>query len=224
MEVEDPVVTSKGDGKTQGDVKVVTFSGTILDSSLGPDCFLDDEEDRVSSFSPSWFGPKVMSFFRYAVVFSDDMEIDPTTADEKFVPDWDVRNQDSLYRRRVEAESVKEDLEKETIALKHKIQRTPVAERKLTQLSQDLHAQKEKMKSLIAQNQSSHAIVASASEERDRVAAELKSFVESSNEKDEEHKGILAKMEEAVSSARAAYETMLADPLFTFPLIFYTFF
>ncbi|KAJ0753124.1 hypothetical protein HanPI659440_Chr09g0332241 [Helianthus annuus] len=52
MEIEDPAVTSKGEGKVQGDVKVVTFSGTILDSSLGPDCFLDDEEDQVSSPPP----------------------------------------------------------------------------------------------------------------------------------------------------------------------------
>ncbi|KAF5790067.1 hypothetical protein HanXRQr2_Chr09g0378671 [Helianthus annuus] len=95
MEVEDPVITSKGDGKTQGGAKVVTFSGTILDSSLGPDCFIDDEEDQVSSLPPSWYGPELMSFFRYVDVF-DDMEIDPATADEKFVPEWDIRNKDSV--------------------------------------------------------------------------------------------------------------------------------
>ncbi|KAJ0638070.1 hypothetical protein HanOQP8_Chr17g0681111 [Helianthus annuus] len=139
MEVEDPVVTSKGDGKTQGDEKAVTFSD----------------------------------------VFSDDMEIDPATAEEKFVPDWDVRNkglvmdeltarmflfnintlldhsrsrrmkgQDlgaavllnqaqsnvyitELYRRWVEAESVKEDLERETTSLKRKMQNTPDTKKKL---------------------------------------------------------------------------------------------
>ncbi|KAJ0793016.1 hypothetical protein HanOQP8_Chr01g0024911 [Helianthus annuus] len=86
MEIENPETTSKGDGKTHGEPKVVTFSCMILDSSLGPDCFIDDEEDQVSSLPPSWFGPELMSFFRYADVFSDDMEIDPATADEKFVP------------------------------------------------------------------------------------------------------------------------------------------
>ncbi|KAJ0479482.1 hypothetical protein HanRHA438_Chr13g0581011 [Helianthus annuus] len=201
METEEPAVTSKGEGKTQGDVKVVTFSGTILSSSLGPDCFLDDEEDQVSSLPQSWFGPEVMAFFRYADVFSDDMEIDPATAEEKFVPDWDVRNKDSVMdeltaRMWVEAESVKEDLEKETTSLKCKIQSTPDTEKKLAQLSQDLLAQKEKVKSLTALNQSSKAAAASASEERDKVAAELKSFVESSKEKDEEHKSVLAKLEE----------------------------
>ncbi|MFS7944819.1 hypothetical protein Hanom_Chr06g00516721 [Helianthus anomalus] len=76
--------------------QVVTFSGTILDSSLGPDCFIDGEEDQVSFLPPSWFEPELMSFFRYADMFSDDMEIDPATADEKFVPDWDIRNKDSV--------------------------------------------------------------------------------------------------------------------------------
>ncbi|MFS7998794.1 putative transcription factor bZIP family [Helianthus anomalus] len=37
-----------------------------------------------------------MSFFRYADVFSDDMENDPSTAEDKFVPDWDIRNKDSV--------------------------------------------------------------------------------------------------------------------------------
>ncbi|MFS7976440.1 hypothetical protein Hanom_Chr10g00892451 [Helianthus anomalus] len=87
MEVENPETMSKGDEKICGEPKVVTFSGTILDSSLGPDCFIDDEEDQMSSLPPSWFGPELMSFFRYADMFSDDMEIDPETADEKFVPD-----------------------------------------------------------------------------------------------------------------------------------------
>ncbi|MFS7965436.1 hypothetical protein Hanom_Chr09g00762221 [Helianthus anomalus] len=57
MEVDNLVITSKGDGKTHSESKTVTFSGTILDSSLGPGCFIDDEEDQVSSLSPSWFGP-----------------------------------------------------------------------------------------------------------------------------------------------------------------------
>ncbi|KAF5787508.1 hypothetical protein HanRHA438_Chr10g0466441 [Helianthus annuus] len=196
MEVENPIITSKGKGKAHGEPKMVTFSGTILDSSLGPDFFIDNEEDQVSSLPPSGFGPELMSFFRYADVFSDDMEIDPATADEKFVLEWDIRNKDSvmdelvaktflfnintpldharsrkmknqdlgamvlsnqaqsniyvteLYRRWVEAESVRENLEKETLSLKRKIQRTPDVEKKIAQLTQDLQAQKKKVKSL----------------------------------------------------------------------------
>ncbi|KAJ0736157.1 hypothetical protein HanPI659440_Chr11g0440381 [Helianthus annuus] len=167
MEVENPVDTDKG--KAHSDLKVVTFSGTRLGSSLGPDCFIDDEEDQVSLLPSSWFGPELMSFFRYADLFSDDMEIDPTTAEEKFIPDWDIRNKDSvmdtlvartmlfnintpidharsrkmknpdlgaavltnqaqsnifvteLYRRWVEAESVRENLEKEARSLKRRV-------------------------------------------------------------------------------------------------------
>ncbi|MFS7944731.1 hypothetical protein Hanom_Chr06g00515711 [Helianthus anomalus] len=201
MEVEDPVTTSKGDGKTQSEPKMVTFSD----------------------------------------VFADDMEIDPNTANDKIVPDWDIWNKDSVMNdltarmflfnistpldharsRKMKnqnlgaavllTESVKEDLEKEALALKRKIQRTPGAEKKLAQLSQDLLAQKEKIKSLVTQNQSSQATAASASEERDRVAVELKSFSESLRKKDEEHKEVLAKMEESVSNARSAYEKMLAE-------------
>ncbi|MFS7903591.1 hypothetical protein Hanom_Chr01g00025891 [Helianthus anomalus] len=96
MDVENPEVSSKWAGKTSGEHKVVTFSGTTLGSSLGPDCFIGEEEEQVSSHPPSWFGPELMSFFRYADVFSDDMEIDPTTAEDKFVPDWDIRNKDSV--------------------------------------------------------------------------------------------------------------------------------
>ncbi|KAM0067535.1 hypothetical protein Hdeb2414_s0002g00062401 [Helianthus debilis subsp. tardiflorus] len=94
MEVENPEATEKGNEKIRGEPKVVTFSGTNLDSSLGPDRFIDDEEDQVSSLPSSLFGPELMSFFRYADVFSDDMEIDPATDEEKFVPDWDIRNKD----------------------------------------------------------------------------------------------------------------------------------
>ncbi|KAJ0576124.1 hypothetical protein HanOQP8_Chr05g0178701 [Helianthus annuus] len=182
METEVPEITSKEKGKTHGEPKVVTFSGTILGSSLGPDRFIDDEEDQVSSLPSSWFEPELMSFFRYADVFSDYMEIDPATAEEKFVPDWDIRNKDSvmdelvartllfnistpldharsrrmknqdlgvavlanqaqsnifvteLYRRWVEAESVRENLEKETRSLKRKVQRIPRLRRKLLNL------------------------------------------------------------------------------------------
>ncbi|MFS8030597.1 hypothetical protein Hanom_Chr17g01535861 [Helianthus anomalus] len=259
MEVENPIITSKGEGKAHGEPKMVTFSGTILDSSLGPDGFIDDEEDQVSSLPSSWFGPVLMSFFRYADVFSDDMEIDTATADEKFVSEWDIRNTDSvmdelvaktflfnistlldharsrkmksqdlgamvmsnqarsniyvteLYRRWVEAESVRENLEKETLSLKRKIHRTPDVEKKIAQLTQDLQAQKEKVRSLTTQNQSSQAVAASASKDRDKISAELRSYDESSRNKDEEHKEVLARMEESVSNARSAYEKMMAE-------------
>ncbi|MFS7930504.1 hypothetical protein Hanom_Chr04g00345081 [Helianthus anomalus] len=45
-----------------------------------------------------------------------------------------------LYRRWVEVESVKENLDKEIISLKRKMQRTPDTEKKLAQLAQDLAA------------------------------------------------------------------------------------
>ncbi|MFS7899654.1 hypothetical protein Hanom_Chr00s071259g01788931 [Helianthus anomalus] len=64
MDVENLEFTSKKFGRTPGEHKVVTFSGTTLGSSLGPDCFVCGEEDQVSSLPPSWFGPELMSFFR----------------------------------------------------------------------------------------------------------------------------------------------------------------
>ncbi|MFS8030599.1 hypothetical protein Hanom_Chr17g01535881 [Helianthus anomalus] len=200
-----------------------------------------------------------MSFFRCADVFSDDMEIDTATADEKFVSEWDIRNTDlvmdelvaktflfnistlldharsrkmksqdlgamvmsnqaqsniyvtELYRRWVEAESVRENLEKETLSLKRKIHRTPDVEKKIAQLTQDLQAQKEKVRYLTTQNQSSQAAAASASKDRDKISAELRSYDESSRNKDEEHKEVLARMEESVSNARSAYEKMMAE-------------
>ncbi|MFS8011150.1 hypothetical protein Hanom_Chr14g01305511 [Helianthus anomalus] len=94
MEMENPETTGKGDEKSREEPKMVTFSGTNLDSSLGPDRFIDDEEDQVSSLPSSWSGPELMSFLRYADVFSDDMEIDPATTEEKFILDWDIRNKD----------------------------------------------------------------------------------------------------------------------------------
>ncbi|MFS7928667.1 hypothetical protein Hanom_Chr04g00323421 [Helianthus anomalus] len=258
MEVENPETTRKRYEKTHGEPKVVTFSGMPLDSSLGPDRFIDDEKDQVSSLPPSWFGLELMSLFRYADVFSDDMEIVPATAEEKFVPDWDIRNKDSvmdelvartllfnistlldharsrkmknqdlgamvlsnqaqsnifvteLYRRWVEAESVRENLEKETLSLKRKLQRAPDAEKKIAQLTQDLQTQQEKVKSLTTQNQSSQAAAASATEDRDRIVAELKNFAEYLKKKDEEHKVVLLKMEESFANARLAYVNMMA--------------
>uniref|UniRef100_A0A251RPF2 Transposase (putative) gypsy type domain-containing protein n=1 Tax=Helianthus annuus TaxID=4232 RepID=A0A251RPF2_HELAN len=256
MEVENPVGTDKG--KAHSEPKVVTFSGTHLGSSLGPDCFLDDEEDQVSSLPSSWFGPELMSFFRYADLFSDDMEIDPVTAEEKFIPDWDIRNKDTvmdtltartmlfnintpidhvrsrkmknpdlgvavltnqaqsnifvteLYRRWIEAESVRENLEKEIRSLKRKVQRSPEVEKKIAQLTQDLRTQQEKVNSLTAQNQSSQAAAAAAAEDRDKISSEFKVFSESMKQKDEEHKMVLAKMEESLNKARLAYESMMA--------------
>ncbi|KAJ0433523.1 hypothetical protein HanRHA438_Chr17g0813271 [Helianthus annuus] len=239
--------------------KAVTFSGTILDSSLGPDRFLDDEEDQVSFLPPSWFEPELMSFFRDADVFSDEMEIDPATAEEKFIPEWDIRNKDSvmdelvartlifnistpldharsrrmknqdlgvavltnqaqsnvfvteLYRRWVEAEFVRENLEKGVRSMKHKIQRTPETEKKIAQLTLDLQAQQEKIKSSTTQSQSSQAAAASAVEDRDRISVELKNFSESMQKKDEKHKTVLAKMEESFNNARLAYANMMAE-------------
>ncbi|KAJ0776931.1 hypothetical protein HanLR1_Chr02g0051381 [Helianthus annuus] len=81
-----------------------------------------------------------------------------------------------LYRRWVKAESVRENLERETLSLKHKIQKSPDAEKRITQLTQDLQAHQEKVKSLIAQNQSSQAAAASAAEDRVRISAELKNY------------------------------------------------
>ncbi|MFS7899653.1 hypothetical protein Hanom_Chr00s071259g01788921 [Helianthus anomalus] len=153
------------------------------------------------------------------------MEINPTTAEEKFVPDWDIRNNDSsnvlvtkLYRRWIEAESVRENLEKETLSLKRKIKKSPDIEKKIAQHTQDLQVQQEKVKSLTTQSQSSQAASASAAEDRDRIAAELKSFSESmkkkkkkKKKKNEEHKGVLAKMEESFTNARLAYANMMAE-------------
>ncbi|KAF5817404.1 hypothetical protein HanRHA438_Chr02g0053901 [Helianthus annuus] len=115
-----------------------------------------------------------------------------------------------LYRRWVEAESVRENLEKETRSLKRMVQGAPDMEKKITQLTQDLQAQQEKVKALITQNQSFQAAAASAAEDRDRVATELKNFSESMKKKDEEHKTVLANMEESFNDARLAYASMMA--------------
>ncbi|KAJ0577798.1 hypothetical protein HanIR_Chr05g0240091 [Helianthus annuus] len=237
-----------------------TFSGGFLPISEvesmeteAPETMSKDKEKLMVSRKPV-----LMSFFRYADVFSDNMEIDPATAEEEFVPDWDIRNKDSvmdelvartllfnisapldharsrkmksqdlgamvlsnqaqsnifvteLYRRWIEAESVRESLEKETLSLKRKVQRTSEVEKKIAQLTQNLHTQKEKVKSLIAQNQSSRAAAASAAEDRDRISAELKGFSESMKKNDEEHKSVFAKTKESFSNARLAYANMMA--------------
>ncbi|MFS8004218.1 hypothetical protein Hanom_Chr13g01223141 [Helianthus anomalus] len=255
MEVKSPVDTDKGKAQSP---KVVTFSGTHLGSSLGPDLFMDDEEDQVSSLPSSWFGPELLSFFRYADLFPDDMDIDPTTADEKFIPEWEIRNKDTvmdtltarmmlfnintpldharsrkmknsdlgsavltnqaqsnifvteLYRRWVEAESTRENLAREVRSLKRKALKSPEVEKKVTQLTEDLRTQQEKVASLIAQNQSSQAAAAAAAEDRDKISFELKEFSESMKLKDEEHKKVLAKFEETLTNARLAYESMMS--------------
>ncbi|KAF5754689.1 hypothetical protein HanRHA438_Chr17g0804221 [Helianthus annuus] len=88
METGDTGVLSKREKQS------VSFTGTVLGSSLGSDCFLGDEKDQVSSLPSSWFGPEVMTFFRYADVFSDEIEVDRTVADDKFVPDLEVSHPD----------------------------------------------------------------------------------------------------------------------------------
>ncbi|MFS8033513.1 hypothetical protein Hanom_Chr17g01570451 [Helianthus anomalus] len=75
MEVE-TVVTSSKEGK-----KTVSFTGMELSSSLGPNCFLEGAGNQVSSICPSWF---------------DEMDVDPATAEEKFIPNWNVKNKDSV--------------------------------------------------------------------------------------------------------------------------------
>ncbi|MFS7938926.1 hypothetical protein Hanom_Chr05g00445571 [Helianthus anomalus] len=110
-----------------------------------------------------------MTFFRYADVFSDEMEVDPATTKEKFVPDWDIKNKVlvmdalaakmflfsintqvdhslsrrmknrdlgmmvlanqaqsnvyvvELYRKWVEVESVRENMEKEILSMNRKL-------------------------------------------------------------------------------------------------------
>ncbi|MFS7905587.1 hypothetical protein Hanom_Chr01g00049421 [Helianthus anomalus] len=163
------------------------------------------------------------------------MEIDPATVDEKFVPDWDIRNKDTVMDELVArillfnintpldhaksrkmkshdlvAVSVRENLEKETRSLKRKVLRAPDMEKKVAQLTQDFQAQQEKVKSLIAQNQSSQAAAAFSAEDRDKVLDELKSFSESMKQKDDQHKEVMAKMEVSFENAHVAYANMMA--------------
>ncbi|KAJ0795371.1 hypothetical protein HanPI659440_Chr04g0149741 [Helianthus annuus] len=202
-----------------------------LSSSLGPDRFTGGEKDQVSSLPSSWFGPELMSFFRYADVFSDEMEIDPAIVEDKFVPDWDIRNKDSVMdeliartllfnintpldhsrSRRMKSQDLGVKLEKEIRSLKRKVQKSPEADKKIAQLTSDLQAQHEKVKLLTTQNQSSQAAAASAAEDRDRVAAELKKLSESMQENDREHKVVMAKMEESFNNTRLAYANMMAE-------------
>ncbi|KAJ0697213.1 hypothetical protein HanLR1_Chr10g0366481 [Helianthus annuus] len=178
--------------------------------------------------------------------FSDEIEVDPTIAEEKFSPDWDVKNKDSvmdaltakmfifgintpidhsrschmksqdlrmvvlanqaqsnvyvteLYRRWVEAESVRENLERELLSVKDKLQRTPDTEKRVAQLTRDLAAKKKKIKALTAQCQSAQA-AALAGEERDKSAAELDKFASTMKENDTAHKQLLDKMEDSFS-------------------------
>ncbi|KAJ0529625.1 hypothetical protein HanHA89_Chr10g0380031 [Helianthus annuus] len=232
-----------------------TFSGGFLPSNEVEN--METEVPKITSKEKekAHDEPKMVTF---SDVFSDDMEIDPAMAEDKFIPEWDIRNKDSvmdelvartllfnintpldhaksrkmknpdlgaavltnqaqsnifvteLYRRWVEAESVRENLERETRSLKRKIQKSPDAEKRITQLTQDLQVQQEKVKSLIAQNQSSQAAAASAAEDRDRISAELKNFSESMKQKDDQHKEVMAKMEASFENARIAYANMMA--------------
>ncbi|MFS7947668.1 hypothetical protein Hanom_Chr06g00550951 [Helianthus anomalus] len=125
METEIPETVSKEREKAHGEPKVVTFSGTILDSSLGPDRFIDDEEDQVTPLDLAR-SRRMKNQDLGAMVLSNQAQ------SNIFVTE--------LYRRWVEAESVRENLEKETRTLKHKVQRTPDTEKKIAQLTQDLQA------------------------------------------------------------------------------------
>ncbi|KAF5754690.1 hypothetical protein HanRHA438_Chr17g0804231 [Helianthus annuus] len=113
-----------------------------------------------------------------------------------------------LYRRWVEAESVRENLEHDLLSMKDKMQRTPDTEKKISQLNLDLVTQKEKIKALSAQYQSAQTDTASAGEERDKVAVELTRFAAVMKESDKAYKDHLAKMEESLSQARDACERM----------------
>ncbi|KAJ0771656.1 hypothetical protein HanPI659440_Chr07g0271571 [Helianthus annuus] len=94
---DDDVMETKNTGiLSKGEKKSVSFTGTALESYLGLDCVLGDEEDQVTSLPTSWFRPAVMTFIRYADVFSDEMEVDPAVVENKFVPDWEVKNEDSV--------------------------------------------------------------------------------------------------------------------------------
>ncbi|KAJ0618312.1 hypothetical protein HanPSC8_Chr02g0057651 [Helianthus annuus] len=189
------------------------------------------------------------------------MEVDPATAEDKFVPDWDVENKDSVmdvltakmflfgintpvghsrsrrmksqdlgmvvlanqaqsnvyvvevYRRWVEANSVRENMEKKLLFLKKQVTRTPVTEKKLAQLSQDLIVLKEMIKSLPTLNHSAWAAVASTYEERNKTTTELAGFVTTMKEKDEAHKDVLTKMEESLVQACNTYDRMIAGPV-----------
>ncbi|MFS7898250.1 hypothetical protein Hanom_Chr00s018970g01758671 [Helianthus anomalus] len=259
MEMDNPEVEGANKEKAPSDPKVITFSGTHLGSSLGPDLFMDDEEDQVSSLPSSWFGPELLSFIRYADLFPDDMDIDPATANEKFIPEWDIRNKDTvldtltartmlfnintpldharsrkmknpdlgsavltnqaqsnvfvteLYRRWVESESMRENLAREVRSLKRKALKSPEVEKKVARLTEDLRVQQEKVALLIAQNQSSQAAAAAAAEERDKISSEFQDFSESMKSKDDEHKKVLAKMDETLTNARLAYESMMSE-------------
>ncbi|KAM0064666.1 hypothetical protein Hdeb2414_s0003g00105761 [Helianthus debilis subsp. tardiflorus] len=225
-----------------------TFSGGFLPSNEMEGMEMEVPETTSKEKEKSRDDPKAVTF-----------QIDPATVEDKFIPDWDIRNKDSVmdelvarnllfnistlldhsrsrkrksedlgaavltnqaqsnifitevYRRWVEAESVKENLEKEIRSLKRKAQRTPETEKKIARLTLDLQAQQEKVKVLTTQNQSSQAAAASAVEDRDRIAAELKNFSESMKKKDEEHKAVLPKMEESFNNAHLAYASMMAE-------------
>ncbi|MFS7950078.1 hypothetical protein Hanom_Chr06g00579111 [Helianthus anomalus] len=203
----------------------ITYSGYLpVDGveEMETEDAVEDGEDQVSFFPLSWFGHEVMTFFRYADVFSDKMEVDPATTEQKFIPDWDIKNKDPVMdtltvkmfllgiNTPVGRSGISEEEHGErTSFYKKKLQRTPDTEKKLAQLSQDLSAHKEKIKSLSALNQYSQAVVASASENRDKIAGELTDFVTSRKERDEEHKGVLAKMEESLVQVHNAYDRMI---------------
>ncbi|MFS8022614.1 hypothetical protein Hanom_Chr16g01441591 [Helianthus anomalus] len=72
-----------------------------------------------------------------------------------------------LYRRWVESESVKEDLDRELNPAKQKLKKTPDIQKGVSLLSRELTQQKDKVKSLSIQHQVALLVVAAAGEERD---------------------------------------------------------
>ncbi|KAJ0791723.1 hypothetical protein HanOQP8_Chr01g0009051 [Helianthus annuus] len=64
-------------------------------SSLGSTHVLKGGGDQISPASPSWFESEAMSMFRFIDIFSDEMDVNHFGAEEKFIPDLDVRNKDA---------------------------------------------------------------------------------------------------------------------------------
>ncbi|MFS7980722.1 hypothetical protein Hanom_Chr10g00942631 [Helianthus anomalus] len=95
--------------------------------------------------------------------------------------------------------------------MKKQLHWTPDTVKKVAQLSQDLSAHKEKIKSLSTKNQSAQVVAATDTEERDKIAVDLAGFEATMNENDEAHKDILVKMEESLTQLRNAYDQMIKE-------------
>ncbi|KAM0036388.1 hypothetical protein Hdeb2414_s0014g00425781 [Helianthus debilis subsp. tardiflorus] len=134
METEEPAVMSKDGGKIQGEVKVV--DSATVEEKFVPDCDIKNKDSVMDDLMARIF------------LFSIHTPLDHSRSRRMKSQDLGpavLANQAQsnvyvveLYRRWVEAESVKENFEKEIISLKRKMQRTPDTEKNLAQLTQDL--------------------------------------------------------------------------------------